>query len=66
MAPDFYWEINLHFAQLTLHHHFKTQQSQGLPFSSLPTRLSYAVIIIANPCDHTVTNLIRDVDIITS
>jgi len=53
MAPIFYWKINFHFAQLTLHHHFKTQQSPGLPFSSLPTRLSYVVTIIANPCNHT-------------
>jgi len=53
MAPNFYWEINFHFAQLALHHHFKTQQSQGLPFLSLPTCLSYVVIITANPCDHT-------------
>ena len=52
MAPIFYCEINFHFAQLTLHHHFKTQQSLGLPFSSLPTCLSYVVIIIANPCNH--------------
>ena len=53
LAPNFNWEINFHFAQLTLHHHFKTQKSQGLPFSSLPTCLSYVVIITDNPCDHT-------------